>query len=212
MGEYKISEETKQSLIQAAGILCAQHGVDNVSVQKIAKAANMHPSAVNYHFGSKENLLQCVMLEAMRNWNIARLVQYYENNVNLLRSLDGKRQMVRDLLSMFYEMLYHEGQPLWINMVMARCVMGREKLRDMLFKELVEPIFSLFAHLYREITGNEDLDSARCWVINAISSVLLVTINLTWLSNGEPGESVNYSFYRRIQMFTTENALFSMGL
>lgn|GEM_PF-6830317 len=26
------------------------------------------------------------------------------------------------------------------------------------------------------------------------------------------GESVNYSFYRRIQMFTTENALFSMGL
>ena len=75
------------------------------------------------------------MLGNSRNWNIARLVQYYENNVNLLRSLDGKRQMVRDLLSMFYEMLYHEG-PLWINMVMARCVMGREKLRDMLLRNL----------------------------------------------------------------------------
>jgi len=50
-------EGTKLALIQAAGKLFAEKGFEGASVRAIADAAGANIAAVNYHFGSKENLL-----------------------------------------------------------------------------------------------------------------------------------------------------------
>ena len=56
LGSPKNSEQTKHCLIQAAGILFAQHGFKHVTVRDIIESANANLGALNYHFGTKEAL------------------------------------------------------------------------------------------------------------------------------------------------------------
>lgn len=55
-------EQTKQNLLDAAQKLFAEHGFRRTSVRDIAKEAGSNVAAVNYHFGSKENLYREVFL------------------------------------------------------------------------------------------------------------------------------------------------------
>jgi AcrR family transcriptional regulator len=52
---------TKEQIVQAAERLFAEHGVDGVSLRQIGAAAgNANNSAVQYHFGSKEQLIRAI--------------------------------------------------------------------------------------------------------------------------------------------------------
>lgn len=66
MGTAKDSEQTKQKLIEVAGVLFAEQGYKQVTVRDIIEAAQANLGALNYHFGGKENLYREVMAEACR--------------------------------------------------------------------------------------------------------------------------------------------------
>ncbi len=50
------SQETKEKILTVAEELFAERGFHGVSVREITSRAQVHLSAVNYHFGSKEQL------------------------------------------------------------------------------------------------------------------------------------------------------------
>lgn len=52
-----ISGDTRTSIIEAAEVLFAREGYDGTSLRAITEEAGANLAAVNYHFGSKENLL-----------------------------------------------------------------------------------------------------------------------------------------------------------
>src|SRR5689334_19816156 len=56
-------EATRRRLIIAAEELFAELGVDAVSVRSINQAAGLGSASVHYHFGSKEALLDAVLLD-----------------------------------------------------------------------------------------------------------------------------------------------------
>jgi AcrR family transcriptional regulator len=62
------SDETKTALLQAAKRLIFEHGYAGASVRKLTAAAGVNLGAVNYHFGSRENLLNEAMFEFFREW------------------------------------------------------------------------------------------------------------------------------------------------
>lgn len=65
--------ESAWQLVAAAEKLFGNHGVDNVSLREIAAAAgHANNSAVQYHFGSKENLVQAVFEIRMPALDAAR--------------------------------------------------------------------------------------------------------------------------------------------
>ena len=64
MGTPKDSEKTRAKLIEAAGRLFAERGYTAVTVREIISRADTHLSAMNYHFGSKEELYKAVVEEA----------------------------------------------------------------------------------------------------------------------------------------------------
>lgn len=73
-GETKVS--TKQRLIEAAETLFADEGFEKVSVRDITQMANANVAAVNYHFGSREGLVEIVMsryISPVNEERIARL-------------------------------------------------------------------------------------------------------------------------------------------
>jgi AcrR family transcriptional regulator len=56
-----VPPSTKEQIVRAAELLFAAHGLDGVSLRQIGAAAgNGNNSAVQYHFGSKDQLVQAI--------------------------------------------------------------------------------------------------------------------------------------------------------
>jgi AcrR family transcriptional regulator len=65
---------TPEQLILAAERLCAERGIDQVSLRQIAEAAGQrNPAVVQYHFGSKTELLRAVVRHRVEPINARRL-------------------------------------------------------------------------------------------------------------------------------------------
>lgn len=62
------AEETKTALLEAAKQLILERGYAGTSVRELAAVAGTNLGAVNYHFGSREKLLNEAMLEFFREW------------------------------------------------------------------------------------------------------------------------------------------------
>lgn len=65
--------ETRRRLLEAAELLFIEHGFDGMSLRLITTKANANLAAVNYHFGSKEALLQEVLSRRLERLNTERL-------------------------------------------------------------------------------------------------------------------------------------------
>lgn len=64
---------TKERLLVVAGELFADRGFDSVSLRMITDRANVNLASVNYHFGSKEELIGAVVDDIVRPVNERRL-------------------------------------------------------------------------------------------------------------------------------------------
>jgi AcrR family transcriptional regulator len=64
---------TKQRLLDAAELLFASHGFEGTSMRAITQAADTSLSAANYHFGSKQALLEAALVRRIEPLNLRRL-------------------------------------------------------------------------------------------------------------------------------------------
>lgn len=102
------SASVRNRLIDVAERLFAEHGIDSVSLNQIAKAANQRNTMViQYHFGSKTALLQAIAGRRMQAVN--------ERRLELLGRIDGAsrrsdlRRVAEAMVFPFAEHLSHEG-------------------------------------------------------------------------------------------------------
>ena len=72
---------TKGRILDAAEALFMEHGFEATSLRLITAAAAVNLAAVNYHFGSKEELFQAVLTRRLDPMNLARvaLLDRYES-------------------------------------------------------------------------------------------------------------------------------------
>ena len=71
MKTYRLS--TRERILNAAEQLFAQHGHQNTTMRQITSTADVNLSAVNYHFGSKDALIQAVFKRRLHAINDERL-------------------------------------------------------------------------------------------------------------------------------------------
>lgn len=102
------SASVRIRLIDVGERLFAEHGVDTVSLNQIARAANQRNSMViQYHFGSKTALLQAIAERRMQAVN--------ERRLQLLGRVDGSNRLTdlsrlaEAMVLPFAEHLSHEG-------------------------------------------------------------------------------------------------------
>ncbi len=65
--------DTKQKILEAAEVLFARKGFDNVSLRNITELAGVNLAAVNYHYGSKEELILAVLEDRILPLNVERV-------------------------------------------------------------------------------------------------------------------------------------------
>jgi AcrR family transcriptional regulator len=76
LGAEATSADTKTRILDAAERLFVEHGFEATSLRQLTSAAGVNLAAVNYHFGSKEELFQAVLtrrLDPMNQERIERL-------------------------------------------------------------------------------------------------------------------------------------------
>src|SRR3546814_15017276 len=69
---------TKDRILGAAEELFAQHGFAGTSLRQVTSRADVNIAAVNYHFGSKENLVNEVFRRRMDEMSARRLKRLAE--------------------------------------------------------------------------------------------------------------------------------------
>lgn len=67
------SADTRIRILDAAEVLFMEHGFDGTSMRMITGSAGVNLAAVNYHFGTKELLIQEVFRRRLTDLNKARL-------------------------------------------------------------------------------------------------------------------------------------------
>lgn len=67
------SASTKERILTAAEALFAQRGFEGASLRQLTAAAGVNLAAVNYHFGSKDNLVEEVFKRRLDQLNARRL-------------------------------------------------------------------------------------------------------------------------------------------
>lgn len=67
------SGSTKERILAAAEVLFAQRGFDGASLRQLTAAAGVNLAAVNYHFGSKDKLVEQVFRRRLDALNASRL-------------------------------------------------------------------------------------------------------------------------------------------
>jgi AcrR family transcriptional regulator len=67
------SADTKTRILDAAELLFTEHGFEATSLRQLTSAAGVNLAAVNYHFGSKEELFQAVLTRRLDPMNQERI-------------------------------------------------------------------------------------------------------------------------------------------
>jgi AcrR family transcriptional regulator len=135
------SANTKERILTAAEALFAQRGFEGASLRQLTAAAGVNLAAVNYHFGSKDNLVEEVFKRRLDQLNARRLAA--------LRQIAGQPETtLEDLLGAFIRPaldLSHDGGGGLFMRVLARAFAEHD---DSLRKFLSDN----YGHVMRQFT------------------------------------------------------------
>lgn len=82
------SEEVKGKIILATINCIEQNGVQAVTIRKIAEMAKVNVAAVNYHFGSKENLVKLALDQTLKEAFVVNVDDHFDGNRDISGALE----------------------------------------------------------------------------------------------------------------------------
>ena len=108
-----MASDTKESILDAAEKLFAERGFSGTSLRTITAAARVNLAAVNYHFGSKDALIEAVLARRVRPMNAERVARLDRARAKL-RHVDRQIDQEKEILARIVRQArQHGAQPDW---------------------------------------------------------------------------------------------------
>jgi TetR/AcrR family transcriptional regulator, regulator of cefoperazone and chloramphenicol sensitivity len=152
------SADTRQRLIDAAAVLFAAGGFENVTVREICKASNANVAAINYHFGDKAGLYRAVITYAIS--------VMLETNELSQRAGDGlsPEDQIRGFVRVFVTRLNGDGPIAWIHRLMAREFEQPTEALELVMTQVVKPRLEYLSTVAGALMGlpPSDIRVMRC--------------------------------------------------
>ena len=153
---------TKTALIQAAGELFAQHGLEGTSVRAIAEKAGSNIAAVNYHFGSKENLYKETLLYVARYGETYPAVRFWKDETRL-QTREGQIEAIRGIVVEKFRVIFAENTPSWFWPLMLRSLLDPSPSLAEVVQNVFKPEHDAITQIVRHIKPEMDEATAHLW-------------------------------------------------
>lgn len=162
---------TKEALLLAAGELFAEHGVDGTSIRTIAERCQANIAAVNYHFGSKENLYLALVryvLEQIRCCRAGELLARREEWAgDPLKCAEAVYSIVEERCQHYFANIH----PRWYGRLFMRILLQPTPAVSEIIKETVLPEFNGICDVLRCCRPSMSADEAELWADTLISQL-----------------------------------------
>lgn len=149
--------ETRGRILDAAEALFVEHGLEVTSMRMITALAGVNLAAVNYHFGSKENLIQEVFRRRLGELNQRRLAALDQVEADAVRA--GVRVKPSQVLEAFFEPslqmatdLAHGGR-IFMQLLGRTYTEPNAFVRKFLAAEYADTLERFLAALYESLPG-----------------------------------------------------------
>ena len=166
-------KEARQRLLDSAEQLFAEKGFDSTSVRDLTELAKCNIAAVNYHYGSKENLYQKVFhkhFTLMRETRITGINQVMQNH----GSQTTLEQLIEAFARAFLEPLLDDSSGRLTMRLMMREMTDPRLPADMFFEEMVKPVFTVLLGAMQQIFPDLDQRNAQKCVHSLIAQLIHV--------------------------------------
>ena len=142
----KLTDDTKQSLIDAAAQVFAEKGFAQATVREICSRAKANIAAVNYYFRDKEQLYA----ETLRRAHCMRLEEVPPPQWPLDTPPEEK---LYGFIRVMVERLADQESPPWFMQLMLREMLQPSAAGYELVREFIRPQFELLLGIITEIVG-----------------------------------------------------------
>jgi AcrR family transcriptional regulator len=157
---------TKLRILEAAETLFARHGFAGASLRQVTSAANVNLAAVNYHFGSKDKLIEEVFRRRLDQLNGRRMKALEELNPHASLE-DVLAAFIRPALELTHE---SDAGGALVRVLARAYAEQNDRLRRFL-SENYGHVIRQFAHVLADLLpdlGKEEL----YWRIDIVSGAL----------------------------------------
>ena len=160
--------ETKERLLEAAGMVFAERGFREATIREICRMAGANIAAVNYYFGDKERLYA----EALQ-YGARMALERFPPDEGLADGAPPEEALyafVRSFLRRFLE----SGQPEWHGRLCAREMVEPSAALDALVREIVVPLSARVSGIARALLGPKATDTqVRLCAMSVVGQCLL---------------------------------------
>jgi AcrR family transcriptional regulator len=169
--ERKISmdkelSETKLAIILAAGELFAEHGLEGTSIRPIAQKAGVNIAAINYHFGSKENLYTEVLKYALlHNKSETQIRDFFEASEYITKPDEIAQFLSRFIKSRFISFFSPDKPPWFTRLILQSFSVPTSSLREIIEKYFLPEIKAL-TDIIRRSNPSMTEQKAQFWSLS----------------------------------------------
>jgi AcrR family transcriptional regulator len=188
--------DTKTRILDAAEKLFGDKGFDITSLRDITTEANVNLAAVNYHFQSKDSLIDAV---------IARRVEPVNQKRREMLEAAGASPTVKQILTAFLSPLADQGVSL-VGPLMGRILAMPDVCRIQLFKKHMLPVAQQFTAAL--VKALPDLSEAEVmwrltFTAGAMAHVMARSVHIQELSAGKCDLTDRPAVLARLVTFAT---------
>ncbi|MGC8738699.1 MAG: CerR family C-terminal domain-containing protein [Candidatus Hydrogenedens sp.] len=158
-------------LIETAGELFANSGIDGVSIREIAEKSDVNIAAINYYFGSKENLY----VETLRYvaWQVRcplaqRILQ--DNNINY-SSKEKCIEIISKLIEERVQNYLSDKYPAWYSRLLLRSLIEPPpKYENVIFQTFI-PELNALVEVLKKCNSAKTLAKCRFWAFSILGEI-----------------------------------------
>lgn len=161
-------QDTKTRLLNAAEVLFAERGYDDVSIRDLAAEADVNVAAVNYHFQGKENLFSEVIKR--------RFVGQRDRTIDALtrvRTDSGDRpdldKVINALVTIFFDSMLAGTNSSYLAILGKELHGPQQQFHTAFFQILIAPVFKAFSEGLMAARPHLEQDQLN-WIIASIMS------------------------------------------
>jgi AcrR family transcriptional regulator len=150
MAGYSAGESTKMSMVNAAGELAGEVGLDNVTTRAVAERAGENIGSIHYHFGGKDGLFEAVARNAIGSCEEKKVYEAVEQ-LDESSTPEEFSKAIRIAVAGEIDDLFRSDRPHWHSQVIYQLLQRDDDLYELLRVKLLDPSMDCMVRLLKLI-------------------------------------------------------------